>query len=309
MLFRGASIPMLGVVGSVVLSMASVALADNNHAAAYSRIGVGARALGMGGAYVAVADDPTATVWNPSRLMGVDNLAFTYMPRIDMELDRSYLFFGCAKSWRYVSVGLGYTRARWDGFESRSGIGASGGDFSIIDDLFLPSVALHFGTFGIGFTLPKIFQQEIDKESKSGIGFDAGASLGLGRWVELGIAVQDVYSKIDDDKVPYNLRAGVCVNPVGQLLLATDLEKTEDDETVYHTGAEIGIPYPPGLRWALRFGFSDIGRDNQDTSFSLGGSLRVERFYSLGLDITYIDEEKDLFSSPQGVVLSVNLGK
>ena len=31
---------------------------------------VGARALGMGGAFVAVADDPTAVVWNPAGLLG-----------------------------------------------------------------------------------------------------------------------------------------------------------------------------------------------------------------------------------------------
>jgi hypothetical protein len=32
------------------------------------KLGVGARAMGMGSAYVAVADDPTALHWNPAGL-------------------------------------------------------------------------------------------------------------------------------------------------------------------------------------------------------------------------------------------------
>lgn len=37
-------------------------------------LGVGAAALGMGGAYVAVADDSTATYWNPAGLTAIDHI-------------------------------------------------------------------------------------------------------------------------------------------------------------------------------------------------------------------------------------------
>ena len=37
-------------------------------AANFLRIGIGARALAMGGAFVAVADDPTAAYWNVAGL-------------------------------------------------------------------------------------------------------------------------------------------------------------------------------------------------------------------------------------------------
>ena len=39
---------------------------EGAHAAEFLSHGVGARALGMGGAFVAVADDATATYWNPA---------------------------------------------------------------------------------------------------------------------------------------------------------------------------------------------------------------------------------------------------
>jgi len=41
------------------------------YAAEFLKIGVGARALGMGEAYVAVADDPSAAYWNPAGLVFV----------------------------------------------------------------------------------------------------------------------------------------------------------------------------------------------------------------------------------------------
>ncbi len=41
--------------------------------------GVGARALGMGGAYVAVADDASAGYWNPAGLNQIDSPEFAYM--------------------------------------------------------------------------------------------------------------------------------------------------------------------------------------------------------------------------------------
>src|SRR5215468_8588160 len=38
----------------------------------FLKIGIGARAAGMGGAFVAVADDPSAVFWNPAGLARLD---------------------------------------------------------------------------------------------------------------------------------------------------------------------------------------------------------------------------------------------
>lgn len=41
-------------------------------------MGVGARAIGMGGAYTAVADDPSAAFWNPAGLTGLEKSQFSF---------------------------------------------------------------------------------------------------------------------------------------------------------------------------------------------------------------------------------------
>ena len=53
----------------IVLGITSETMADiSNAALLYLRIAPGARAAGMGEAYVAVADDATSTHWNPAGL-------------------------------------------------------------------------------------------------------------------------------------------------------------------------------------------------------------------------------------------------
>ena len=57
-----------------VLGYSQVSLADDNHALPMMRMGVGARALAMGGAYTAVASDATAGYWNPAALAQLEGL-------------------------------------------------------------------------------------------------------------------------------------------------------------------------------------------------------------------------------------------
>ena len=52
---------------------------EGAHAAEFLSHGVGARALGMGGAFVAIADDATATYWNPAGLTKVKKHSFAAM--------------------------------------------------------------------------------------------------------------------------------------------------------------------------------------------------------------------------------------
>ena len=62
-----------------VLPITSFAADEGAHAAEFLSHGVGARALGMGSAFVAIADDATATYWNPAGLTKVKKHSFSAM--------------------------------------------------------------------------------------------------------------------------------------------------------------------------------------------------------------------------------------
>ena len=56
----------VGVV-IMLLSMVSISFGDGGvDAAPYLRVGVGARSLGMGNAFIAIADDATSGILNPA---------------------------------------------------------------------------------------------------------------------------------------------------------------------------------------------------------------------------------------------------
>lgn len=74
------SIIYLCLLATYVIGFSTGYAADEGaHAAEFLSHGVGARALGMGGAFVAIADDATATYWNPAGLTKVKKHSFSAM--------------------------------------------------------------------------------------------------------------------------------------------------------------------------------------------------------------------------------------
>ena len=67
------------LITSLILPSIVRAADEGAHAAEFLSHGVGARALGMGSAFVAIADDATATYWNPAGLTKVKKHSFSAM--------------------------------------------------------------------------------------------------------------------------------------------------------------------------------------------------------------------------------------
>lgn len=63
----------------LIISSQSFAVDEGSHAAEFLSHGVGARAIGMGSAFVAIADDSTATYWNPAGLTNIEKNSFSTM--------------------------------------------------------------------------------------------------------------------------------------------------------------------------------------------------------------------------------------
>lgn len=80
------------------------------YAGEFLSLGVGARPLGMGGSFVAIADDATAAYWNPAGLGGLDRTEVTFMHAGIFGLD-SYDFLNCVRPLgRVGTFGLSWIR-------------------------------------------------------------------------------------------------------------------------------------------------------------------------------------------------------
>ena len=66
-------------LSGVVLAPGQALAAAGKPGFAFLKVGIGARAMGMGSAYVALADDPTAVYWNTAGLAGSEDAQVTVM--------------------------------------------------------------------------------------------------------------------------------------------------------------------------------------------------------------------------------------
>jgi hypothetical protein len=181
-------------------------LASAVQAASYTNevlaIGVGARALGMGGAYVGVADDSTAVYWNPAGLTNVQHMevAAIQQGREDTalnfgtnEVGSQYFFMSGAATLPDVgSLGLAIMRFGVGNIEQTTSQGGDGppnviGTFSEQDMAVLLGYAHNIGkSLSVGLTAKSLFggTNGLVADSADGITGDAsysyfGADLGV----------------------------------------------------------------------------------------------------------------------------------
>jgi hypothetical protein len=102
------------IMSVIFLSLTSKLCADTGdggYAGAFQQLGLGARALGMGGAFVGVADDATAGFWNPAGLVQIQMRTFGIFFR-RMTLDRRVSYITYSQPIRKeATISIGWTNA------------------------------------------------------------------------------------------------------------------------------------------------------------------------------------------------------
>jgi hypothetical protein len=283
----------------------SGAWADDNHMLPMLRMGVGARALAMGGAHVAEAHDATAGYWNPAGLADIKCFHFASMYAAEMSADRAYNYV--AIGWtpsqvtNYGTFGFSWLNSGITDIE-----GYDGGDnptalFDDMNNVFMLSWAFKNEfkerMFSFGLSL-KVVQQKIEDYNETGIGGDAGIKFMVDPRVTLGLMVQDIGTQVADWTVPTYIRAGLAIYPLGEdhsLVIPVDYGKTKDrkDET-FHFGAEYFWEFNENWGAALMSGLND-------GDFSIGVGLKVSWFR---FDYAYVTEKVDFLNQNHRLSLS-----
>jgi tetratricopeptide (TPR) repeat protein len=263
-------------------------------------LGAGARALGMSGAYVGVADDATAMFWNPAGLARLDRAEVTGM-HINLYFGTPYDFLGAAYpllDWGTFS--LGAVRVATSGIVLRDEesfvIGAGEGSYDLREYLV-----------GYGRELPlglragavvKVDQMRLLGSSASGVDLDLGLQFQLpgsaGGWERLclGVSAQNVLAtpqRLDQeaDLLPLNLRLGASY-PLAfggeglpqSLLTSVELDKSTWRSWQWRAGLEYGLRDLFFLRGGL-----------QSDAWSAGAGLQ---YAGLALDYALAGQELGL---------------
>ncbi|MGB8657467.1 MAG: PorV/PorQ family protein [Candidatus Zixiibacteriota bacterium] len=285
----------------------SSAWADDNHMLPMLRMGVGARALAMGGAYVAEAHDATAGYWNPAGLADIKCVSLAAMYSAGMAVDRNYNYFGLgwtpSQVTNYGTFGITWLNSGIDDISKYDAGNNNLGTFKDMNNAFIVSWAFKNEfkqkMFSFGLSL-KVIQQKIDDYSKTGFGGDAGIKFVVDPRIALGLAVRDLGTKVDNWTVPTSIGVGLAIYPLGEdhaLCIPIDYGKTinRSDQT-FHFGAEYNWEFAPNYSAALMAGLND-------GKFSAGVGFKVSK---IRLDYAYVTEKADFLNQNHRISLSAD---
>lgn len=279
---------MVGLLTLACLALPVAASAEDGSAGlAFLKLGVGARAIGMGDAYVAMGGDASCIYWNPAGCASVSGTDIVVM-HSEWFQDIRYEYVGAVRSDCRQSYGVGIVGLYMDDLDRRDIYGDFEGTFGVFDFSVTGTYARRLTEYLDVGGSAKYLHQKIDDETAKGFAVDLGARYAVPavEGLSAGVAVQNLGPQMSfiEDKfdLPALYRIGAAYRtPVervnGVLLFAGDAVLSHDGDPKGHFGVE--FEYSEML--ALRFGYR-TGWDNQNVSVGLGarvGQLRFDYAY------------------------------
>ncbi|MBI4655546.1 MAG: PorV/PorQ family protein [Elusimicrobia bacterium] len=202
--------------------------AATNTGANFLKIGVGAKAVGMGSAYTAVADDPTAIYWNPAGLSRLSKRELGIM-HSEWLLGTKYDFMGYAHPVPWGTVGLGITRLSASELEGRSSAREATGRFSAAGTAYIIGFSMPLSCHsGLGVNI-KYLTSQLSSDSASTFAIDLGTIHKLeDKPVSLGMSLQNIGPGMkfisQRDPLPLSLVVGGAYQMSGLFGMVLDLK-------------------------------------------------------------------------------------
>ena len=260
--------------------------------ASFLKIGVGAKATGMGEAFGGIADNSTAIYWNPAGLGFLKTKELSYRHNIWFQ-ETTHGFLGYAHPLQKFTLGVGIDYLTMGEIEETTEVSpqGTGKKLRAKDDtaLFLSLSKRIKEALSLGINL-KYIQQKIADERDAAYAADLGLLYKFSR-LNLGLTLQNLGTNMkfadEEYSLPFNIKAGLAYKGIKNTTLALDVNLPKDNKTSYHLGGEYWI----GGLLAVRAGYNshisgnDLGKFNLGEGLSAGFGVNLK---AVRLDAAYI---------------------
>lgn len=264
--------------------------------AQFLKLGVNARAIGMGEAYSAVVDGSDAIYWNPAGLERVENRAFSFMHAAYLQ-NIFYDFTSYAQRVGSVGTfGLGVQYLNATSIDETDEFGSNVGTFKPYDlavsvgfartfkDMVLEEMDFSVGLSG------KFIRSKIIETANAGA-MDIGISWNLVEKYWFSLALQNIGSSLkfkeESFELPANIKLGASYAVCKPLLLALDANFPRDNDPNVSIGTEYKKLITQEIGFAARTGYNS--RSTKDiiglSSVSAGVGLEWKGY---GIDFAWV---------------------
>jgi len=333
------TIAFLALCGTALLAQGSKEVSKRGTTAApFLSIGQGARALSMGGAFVAIADDPSAMYWNPAGIAELTGIGLI-VDHTNWIADINYEYLGATiNAGNIGTIGVNVTASnigemKVTTVDQQDGTGEV---FGVLD----LAVGVSYGVrltdaFSIGFN-PKVIYQQIWKMSASAIALDMGVKYRTPfKGIMLGMSISNFGSKMrmqgnnalvlyDPDpagsgnngripaeletgewELPLNFRVGIAydvpIGGIGKMVLAVDASHPSDNYESVNVGGE----YVFRDFVYLRGGMKSLFLKDSEESFTLGIGVKQFVVGNLQFSVDYAYQEFTRLKNAQKITLGI----
>lgn len=273
------------VLAAITPAAVSAALSDYGVNA--FDISVGARPLGMGGAFTAVVQDGNAVFYNPAAQAGLGEISFSFRDAKNLSILQVY-------PTDIGTIGFGLVSRSFKDLSTPGGLVSNSNSYGTI------TYAKEFPGYSIGAGLKLLLNEELQTpvSVQNGSGWDLDLSVLAfpNSWLSLGAVLQNalpkgamgggsiVWNSGDSEGIPLVVRGGTSARVFGDssylgysypgsLLLAADLEGSISSGTrplILHAGAE----WSPNESLFLRTGIDQrLSVKTVETGLTLGAGF------------------------------------
>ena len=272
------------IVFATVASFADTTSDSAGGAAAFLKIGVSARGVGMGGIGVADFSGADSVYWNPANIAYQEPKQDMISTSCNMPLDRSYKFFGFSTRVGKLAYAIGWGRFEVDDILRTDNNGNILGTFDDKEDAIWLSAGYRFRSdvaFGVSL---KFLNQDVYTYSADGVGVDLGIAYKPTDKLSLGLSVSNIGAELDwDDKsenddVPVYVRFGLVYDKAEYgLKFGLEVLKIEDEDAEVLAGVEKSFKD----RFSIRLGKNQNG-------VTAGARIKIND--QLKLDYAYAED-------------------
>ncbi len=284
----------------VILALTGRPNAEGNGTAGaqFLRIGVGARAVGMGEAYCAVSGDALSIHWNPAGLSQTTSGQVTFAHLEWFEGIR-YEFLGYAQPiGEKASIGAAYyllhtgdiRRTLEDAWGQYAG---EDGTFAARDQALAISYSRRLSEAMSVGTNFKLIRQENANETASGFAFDlAGTYKTPLEGLTIGLNLQNMGQQIgfvgEKDPLPFNVKVGGAYRlSRAPLIVAVDVNSPSDGDLTYNAGLEYWVRNLIALRTGYNSRIQGNDLESSDLADGIAMGLGIE-IKPLQFDAAYV---------------------